>query len=98
MRAAAMTTTYPAQSQPGMVVEADIELNGVNFEWSGAHRQAAPLAPVLTHEIGHVLGFPDVCRDEPCPDYERTSIMRSGTTRTTLTAWDVERLCAAFPR
>lgn len=99
LRAAAMTTTYPAWSQPGRVREADVELNAVHFDWvAGSSRPTAPLDAVLTHEIGHVLGFSDVCVDEACPGAEAISVMRSGRTDAALSPWDIERLCAAYPK
>lgn len=99
LRAAAMTTTYPTRAEPGKVREADVEINAVHFDWGLAPtRLSAPLEAVLTHEIGHVLGFQDVCLDSPCPEVEWTSIMRSGRTEPTLSPRDVERLCAAYPK
>jgi hypothetical protein len=99
IRAAAMTTTYPPRSKSREVREADVEINAVHFDWgAGANRRTAPLEAVLTHEIGHALGFSDVCGDGSCPDDEATSVMRSGRSDASLNGWDVERLCAAYPR
>lgn len=99
LRAAAMTTTYPESSEPGRIREADVELNAVHFAWGASSgRPQASIEVVLTHEIGHVLGFPDVCRKAPCSESEATSVMRSGTTTMELSPWDIERLCKAFPR
>lgn len=63
-RRAAYTTvhfgTASAHLAEAPIEEADIELNGVSFAWNGqAH--GPDLAWVLTHEIGHVLGFDHVC-------------------------------------
>lgn len=68
-------------------------------------RPVAPLVPVLTREIGHILGFKDTCgtwrgprADPDCPPDELESVMLSGSNRDQLTGWDVDRLCARFPR
>lgn len=101
LAAAAMTTTYPRGATGRRVVEGDIELNAVTFAWGGANdreKVIAPLAAVLTHEIGHVLGFSDTCKDGTCTPAESSSVMRSGNPVAVLNAWDVRRVCDAFPR
>lgn len=81
-RVTGMTTTYPRGAAGAAIQEADVELNGVAFQLTGAAaggagqggsardgrseagvhaRWSAPLESVLVHEIGHVLGLPDVC-------------------------------------
>jgi hypothetical protein len=53
--------------------EADIELNGVAYRFTGrpggdvdagARLWPVPMTSVLVHEIGHVLGLADVCGSE----------------------------------
>lgn len=97
--AAAMTMTYPSPPKPGHVLEADVELNGVGFSWGEGNisKPQAPLGAVLLHEVGHMLGFPDTCADE-CSGDEALSVMKSGSTNIELTAWDVARVCAVFPK
>jgi MYXO-CTERM domain-containing protein len=63
----ALTSVF-ARATDGEIVDADIELNAVNFQWtnipdSGVNPKpgAADLANVLTHELGHLLGLSDNC-------------------------------------
>ncbi len=95
-----MTTVYPRGAGPGSVREADVELNAVYLSWkdgAGAN-PVAPLRAILIHELGHVLGFPDACQQGGCSVEEIGSVMRSESYATKLSAWDVKRLCGAFPR
>lgn len=109
--AAAMTTVHGEGSDRG-ITEADVELNGVWFDWSiddasgtATSRSVVPLIPVLVHEIGHVLNFRDTCGSRhatsghtDCPPTELESVMLSGSGRADLTAWDIERVRTRFPR
>ncbi len=70
LRATGMTTTHPRGAIGRAVVEADVEINGTAFTYSGSGvsvpeptvgKWTAPLDSVLVHEIGHVLGLPDAC-------------------------------------
>lgn len=52
------TTVYRTAS--GEILDADIDVNGVHFQWSATDDPAATLNDVqntLTHELGHLLGF-----------------------------------------
>jgi len=72
MSAAALTTaTYvdsKTNARDGAIVDADIEMNAVNFD-VGANGQTlgnqgciADLANTLTHELGHLRGLEHTCR------------------------------------
>ena len=66
--AAGLTTlTYIASdsaSRDGEVVDADVELNGVNFTFgTDAQGNRHDVQNVLTHELGHVLGLDHTCDD-----------------------------------
>jgi hypothetical protein len=68
--AAGITTVtfvkHPGNSDDGAILDADVEINGVNFAissngqslGSGCH---ADLANTITHEFGHVLGLEHTC-------------------------------------
>ncbi len=52
--------TRPAAVAPAAeIIEADIELNGVDFTWSAS--AAGALDAVLLHELGHLLGLDHSC-------------------------------------
>jgi hypothetical protein len=65
--ALAITTVFKSKTT-GEIVDADMELNGVNFAWADlvAHPElaksgTADFQNTLTHELGHVLGFAHPC-------------------------------------
>jgi len=69
--AAAITTLFfvddSGSSRNGEILDADIELNGVQFAFSvagataGIQQCQADLASTLTHEVGHFLGLDHTC-------------------------------------
>jgi MYXO-CTERM domain-containing protein len=75
--AAGITTAVfvddPKSARDGAIVDADIELNGVNFAISnngvtlGIQSCKAELLNTLTHELGHLQGMEHTCRvaDDP---------------------------------
>jgi MYXO-CTERM domain-containing protein len=70
----------PTSPRDGEIVEADIELNGVNFAFAeGGQTQGPATLPVIdlrstvTHEIGHLLGLTHNCAldfEEPGMDHQ----------------------------
>ncbi|MGN6105258.1 MAG: hypothetical protein ACTHU0_09160, partial [Kofleriaceae bacterium] len=75
--AAGLTTAVyvddPSSSRDGAIVDADIELNGVDFAitvggvTTGGASCHAELANTLTHELGHLLGLEHPCRTPADP-------------------------------
>jgi len=53
----------PGHASDGELREADLEVNGVQFDWSlhGETRNTLNLEALLVHELGHMLGL-----DHPC--------------------------------
>jgi len=88
------------------VSEADVEINAVTFSWLGYQRQVdpgVPLQAVLTHEMGHVLGLDDGCReqDKRCVSGEpsiMTTISHHGRGAASPTPADLALLCTIYPR
>lgn len=76
--AAGLTTLYfvndPESARNGEILDADIELNGVNFAISsggnslGGTGCLADLANTMTHEVGHLMGLEHTCRLPGDPD------------------------------
>jgi hypothetical protein len=97
--AAAMTTVFPPNAGPGSVKEADIELNGVHFDWAagGTGKPVARLQAVLVHEIGHALGLRDACSGPMCNDEDQEATAMASLGRLGPGPDDVKRVCAAFP-
>jgi hypothetical protein len=69
-QAAGLTTVVyvddPKNARDGEIVDADVELNGVNFAISAGGQSSgngckSDLANTLTHELGHLLGLEHVC-------------------------------------
>jgi hypothetical protein len=78
--AALAITSVFAQVKDGRIIDADVEVNGVNFRWAdvAADQMAGMARPntqdlqnVLTHEFGHLIGLDHTCyvrgSDRPRP-------------------------------
>ena len=83
--AAAITTVFyldrPGQDQDGYIIDADIELNNINYTFvTVIDGQPLPTARMgtsiadfqntLTHELGHLQGLDHTCKDAATPENE----------------------------
>ncbi len=65
--ALAITSVF-AEKKTGLIKDADMEVNGVDFQWADvtaggdAAMNAHDLQNTLTHEFGHVIGLDHTCR------------------------------------
>ena len=86
-QAAGLTTAVyvddDRSERDGAIVDADIELNGVNFAISAEGQTTSPAAckaelqNTLTHELGHLLGLEHPCRvvgDPPRVDHKGNAV------------------------
>jgi hypothetical protein len=79
--AAGITTVFYVQdgsSQAGTILDADIELNDIDFTFAvlpttateDPNRPFADLENTLTHELGHLQGLDHTCKDSATPPQE----------------------------
>lgn len=106
---AAVTQTYPEGARGLEVVEADVQLNAVIFDWGAAAPGSAvpfsSLHAVLVHEIGHMLGLEDECGASiyhgpiagNCTLQAKSSVMYAPAGNETLSESDVIQLCQLYP-
>lgn len=76
------------------IVDADIEFNSVNYEWSdNGQGGSIDLQSVATHEIGHLLGLDhtDAIGAVMFPTYS------GGTSQRVLTSDDISGVCFLYP-
>jgi hypothetical protein len=103
-RGAIALTTSAFDTRTGLVVDADVEINGERFEFQRVEEDCQPRSGVmdlrnaLTHEVGHVLGL-----EHPpnTPRYAETTMFASAppceTRKRTLAQDDVDGICSIYP-
>jgi hypothetical protein len=62
-------TTVLSRKEDGSIVEADIEVNAVDYRWRDLSERvgdptAQDLQTVLTHELGHLIGLNHTCAED----------------------------------
>jgi hypothetical protein len=87
------TTTF--EPETGVLLNADIELNARDHDFTVSDEQvASDLLSVLTHEVGHFLGL----AHSESPDATMFAFYEDGSTELrSLTADDAAGLCALYP-
>lgn len=95
-RALALTTaTYIPAS--GVIVDADMEVNGVNFQWrvlTAPDTRYVDIQNVVTHEAGHVIGL-DHTGDASSTMYPTAP--NGETSKRDLAPDDVDGVCSIYP-
>lgn len=82
---------------PGMILDADIEMNGVSFTFTHTDEPGESrfdLGNTLTHEFGHLLGF-DHSRDATSTMHDSAPV--GETSKRELADDDVEAVCFTYP-
>lgn len=104
-KAIAITTTW-FDTYTGNIIDADMELNGVNFKWKMVglescnpeiDRTAVDVQNIVTHEIGHMLGLADIT-DPGCKDVTMFYASSScDTSKRDLTQDDITGISMIYP-
>jgi len=88
-------TTLVYTASTGEILDADIDVNGVDHFWSASDTDVTnDVQNTITHELGHLIGFAHV------PDTEATMYGRSDpgeTMKRDLGGDDMAALCTVYP-
>jgi MYXO-CTERM domain-containing protein len=90
-------TTIVYRTSTGQILDADIDVNGVDFTWTVTSDEVEALNDVqntLTHELGHLIGFAH------SPDPSTTMFGLSGPgelSKRMLSADDIDAVCTVYP-
>jgi MYXO-CTERM domain-containing protein len=95
----AITNEMPAvttlkYNDKGIIAEADIDLNAVNFFWTTSDKPQTDIQNVMTHEIGHLLGL-DHTEAQDSAMYSKT--FNGETKKQKLSADDQDGVCFIYP-
>jgi hypothetical protein len=81
-------------ARTGEILDVDIALNGESFYWTTSNITVTDIENVLTHEIGHLLGFAHTTD----PDATMYDGYNEGeTVKRDLAATDIRGLCEVYP-
>ena len=90
-------TTVIYNTDTGLIVDADIDLNAQDFFWTttdDSTKAATDIQNIMTHEIGHLLGLAHT-DEKSAVMYERTH--QGELSKRTLHADDILGLCTIYP-
>ncbi|MEM1024401.1 MAG: matrixin family metalloprotease [Myxococcota bacterium] len=98
----AIAITVSTFTTDGVLLDADIELNGASFDFvlveDGCAEEQMDLGNVLTHEVGHLLGL---AHPPQTPSNRATTMFATSspceTAKRSLSTGDVEGLCTIYP-
>ena len=87
-------TSFVWNERTGEILDADIVLNGEHFYWTASSQTVTDIENVLTHEIGHLLGFGHTS-DPGSTMYD--GYVEGETEKRDLDATDIRGLCEIYP-
>lgn len=89
------TSTYYPDS--GVILDTDMEVNGVNFQWrviTSPDTMHVDIQNVVTHEAGHVIGL-DHVNDQTATMYPTSP--NGETSKRDLSPDDIDGVCSIYP-
>lgn len=94
-------TTLNFDANTGTIWDADIDLNAYDFTWTTGDtndkNQLTDIQNILTHEIGHLLGFADLTKESDKANTMYGQTIQGELDKRTLEADDIKAVCQVYP-